>query len=283
MSAAPDQPRTVSLVEAAAALGVHYMTAYRYVRTGRLAADLDGHEWRVRLADLEAFRAPRPAPDGTGPRVRAPRLVDRLIAGDETGAWRIIEDALAAGSSPTDIHLDLLVPALRRVGEGWRAGRVSVADEHRASATARRLIARLGPQFARPGRKRGTVVVGAVAGEWHDIPAALVADQLRGAGYAVVELGANTPGPSFAETARRESALAVLISVTTPGLDDAVRAATDAVRATGTPVVVGGAAVSSARVAASLGSDAWAGRDARDVVTLVERLRDERASRRRRV
>ncbi len=281
MSVAPDQSRTVSLVEAAAELGVHYMTAYRYVRTGRLAAELDGHEWRVRLDDLESFRSPRQTPVRSAPQGRAPRLVDRLIAGDETGAWRIIEDALAGGSSPTDIHLDLLAPALRRVGEGWRVGRVSVADEHRASATARRLVARLGPQFSRPGRKRGTIVVGAVAGEWHDIPAALVADQLRGAGYAVVELGANTPATSFAETAQQEHPVAVLISVTTPGLDGAVRDATDAVRATGVPVVVGGSAVTSARVARSLGSDEWAGRDARDVVALVERLRQDHASRRR--
>ena len=69
----------------------------------------------------------------------------------------MVEAALASGMEPADIHLELLAPALRSIGDGWEAGRLSVADEHRASAVAGRLIGRLGPRFARRGRKRGTV------------------------------------------------------------------------------------------------------------------------------
>ena len=45
--------KSISLREVAELLGVHYMTAYRYVRTGMLPAEKDGAEWRVRLTDLE--------------------------------------------------------------------------------------------------------------------------------------------------------------------------------------------------------------------------------------
>jgi methanogenic corrinoid protein MtbC1 len=84
-----------------------------------------------------------------------------MIAGDEAGAWAIVEAALASGAEAADVYLDVLLPALESVGDGWAAGRISVADEHRATVVAQRLIGRLGPRFARRGRKRGVVVLGA--------------------------------------------------------------------------------------------------------------------------
>ena len=50
----------VSLQEAADILGVHYMTAYRYVRTGRLPAQQVDNRWRVRRANLDRLAPPRP-------------------------------------------------------------------------------------------------------------------------------------------------------------------------------------------------------------------------------
>ena len=51
----PPDAGTLSLRECAERLGVHYMTAYRYVRTGMLAAVKQGTEWRVASEDLESF------------------------------------------------------------------------------------------------------------------------------------------------------------------------------------------------------------------------------------
>ena len=271
----------VGLQEAADLLGVHYMTVYRYVRTGRLAAVHDGHTWRVRTRDLDAVRVGRSRvqPRGTARAASTSHLLERLVAGDEAGAWRVVEDALASGAEPADVHLTLLAPAMREVGNRWKRGELNVADEHLASATARRLIARLGPRFARPGRKRGTVLVGAVAGESHEMPVAIVADQLRGAGFHVVELGADTPAASFADAAVREAPLCVLISITTAGHEGAVADTVAELRERAdTVVLVGGAAVKDERTARALGSDHWTGHDARDVVALVERLREETRS-----
>src|SRR4029077_16129609 len=87
------------------------------------------------------------------------------------------------------------------------AGELTIADEHRATAIALRLVGRLGPRFARRGRKRGTVVVGAPAGEQHALPSAILADLLRGVGFEVLDMGANTPAASFAETAKEANRL----------------------------------------------------------------------------
>ena len=160
-----------------------------------------------------------------------------MVDGDEAGAWTIVENALTSTLDPQDVHLDLLAPALGRIGEDWEAGRLSVADEHRATVVAGRLIGRLGPRFARRGRKRGVVVVAAPSGETHALPGAMLSDLLRGAGFEVVDLGADTPTASIVEAAEHATRLvAVLIGVTSTGHDKTVRAAITAFRAAGIDV-----------------------------------------------
>jgi excisionase family DNA binding protein len=266
----------ISLRQAAQRLGLHYMTVYRYVRTGRLPAHRDGQDWLIDPGDLSLLREQRPPPPGRPARSdRVPIAIARMTAGDEAGVWRVIDDALASGMDVTGVYLDLLVPALRGVGEAWAAGTVTVAAEHRASAVALRIIGRLGPRFARRGRKRGTVVMGAPAGEQHSLPGAIISDLLRGQGFEVVDLGANTPADSFAETAEQASRLvAVVIGATTPGLDDSVRSAvaTLAGAAVTAPVLVGGSAVTGAGHARQLGAGAWTGPDGRAVMTTLDRV-----------
>ena len=169
-------PSSVSLREAALLLDVHYMTAYRYVRTGRLAAQRVNGNWRVAATDLEAMRQ-EPAPRERSPRLlvlrAAQMLSHRLLRGDEPGSYAVVENALASWATPADIHLQLLTPALRAIGDQWASGDLTVAQEHRASAVAMRVIGRMGPQFLRPGRRRGTVVIGAHSGDHHAIPVAM--------------------------------------------------------------------------------------------------------------
>ena len=267
---------SLTLRPAAERLGVHYMTAYRYVRTGRLPATRDGVQWVVDPADLAALSAPRPqgCARGSARAARPGKLAARMIAGDEAGAWAVVDGALASGADPEDVYLDLLVPALEAVGDGWQEGRLSVADEHRATAVAQRLIGRLGPRFARRGRKRGTVVLGAPPGELHALPTALVADLLRGIGFDVLDLGADAPAKSFAETATAANRLvAVGIVATTSGGERAVRTTIGALRDAdvSAPVLVGGAAITNADHARRLGADHWSGPDGRTAVAAVER------------
>lgn len=255
---------SISLAEAAERLGVHYMTAYRYVRTGRLPARKQGAEWRVDPDDLAAMQADvggRAAPGAGGGRRRRHdyhlRLRDRLLDGDEAGAWSIVESALAAGHGPDEVYLDLLSPALREIGDGWAAGEVSVAQEHRASVVTHRIIGRLGPRFTRRGRKRGTIVLGAAPGDRHGVPSALAADLLRSRSFDVVDLGADTPAASFVDAASRVDRLVgVGISVTgsaeTAGVPEVVAALKDSL---GCPVVLGGSGLAGSEEGRALGAD----------------------------
>lgn len=239
-SSSSSPPLTLNAV--AEELGVHYMTAYRYVRTGRLPAAKVGGGWLVERDDLDAFRAD-PTPRSTTVRVDwSARLGDRLIDGDENGAWTVIEDSMASGLTPRAVYLDVLSPALAAIGAGWAAGEVTIAEEHRATAVTNRLIGRLGPRFNRPGRTRGTIVIGAVAGDQHAVPVAMAADLLRERGFTVMDLGADSPVESFLDAAQLADRLvAVGISSTATDTDDQVIATIEAVdREVGCPVVIGG-------------------------------------------
>lgn len=290
-----DVPDSLTLQQAADRLEVHYMTAYRYVRTGRLPAEKRGGVWQVAGKDLEHLLSTRQGPNaarseaaeptvpaglgepgsGTGRQAIAKRLERRLLAGDEAGAWTLIEDVLGSGGEPAQIHVQLLVPALRSIGARWEDGDLTIADEHRASGVAARLVARLGPRFAVRGRTRGTVLVGCPAGERHALASAIAADLVRGAGFSVVDLGADVPAPSFADAARAVDRLvAVAVGASTTARLAAVAEAVAALRqaAPGVPVVVGGAAVADAELARRLGADRWSGGEAEGLRAAIVQL-----------
>lgn len=281
---------TISLTDAAERLGVHYMTAYRYVRTGRLPATKVGAEWRVSVADIDAMRTgesgaagvggPPAAGPGKGRRRRHDyhlRLEDRLLVGDEAGAWTIIENALTAGVDPEEVYLEVLAPAMARIGDDWAAGKVSISEEHRASVVMLRLIGRLGPRFSRRGRKRGTVVVGAPPGDHHGVPLALAADLLRGAGFTVIDLGADTPAGSFVDAGRTADRLiGVGISATNNDNAEAIAEAIATVhRDLGCPVVLGGQAVLDEAMGKALGADEVTS-NASDLIEVFGRLASTR-------
>jgi len=252
----------LTLAEAAQMLGVHYMTAYRYVRTGRLPAAKRNGTWVVETHDLEAFRVgsgtststatKRSGAAGSAATGYATRLEDRLIHGDEGGAWAVVEESLGSSMSPEDVYTSVVAPAMASIGERWARHELDIEDEHMASTIVQRLAGRLGPRFARRGRHRGTVVLGAPAGDAHGIPVMLMADLLRGRGFDVVDLGADTPPAAFARAATGADRLvAVGICATRADNDTAIGEAVAAIsNATGVPVVLGGQGVDAATEAA---------------------------------
>lgn len=288
-----DEP--LNLKQVARALGVHYMTAYRYVRQGLLPATMSGNVWLVERHDLATFadrgdasprrRAAGPGAPGTPGAATdwVTRLQGRLLAGDEVGAWSVVSQALGGGLTPQRCLLDVVSPAMVRVGSEVASGALNIADQYVAAATAQRVVVRVGARFRRAGRSRGTVVLGAPAGERHALPITIVADLVRMAGFAVVELGADVPPEAFGLAARRATApVAVGIGVT--GIDylDAARATIARVRAEapGVPVLLGGQAVRNPEVASLVGVAEWAA-DGDEVVVAIERLAARRRERAR--
>jgi excisionase family DNA binding protein len=264
--------RTLTLKETAERLGVHYMTAYKYVRHGKLPATKVGGEWRVAEADLEAMLSSAAIPRSKGDTDWSGRLEDRLLAGDEAGAWAVVEAALASGFTPEQIHVDLLTIALRSIGQAWHDGEISIAEEHRATAAAYKIVGRLGNRFARRGRRRGRIIIGTPPGERHGLAIAIVADLLRGEGWEVFDLGPDIPIDEFVAAVEKAAPVsAVAIGVTNSSLLGRVEDLITSLRASTTsPIVVGGSAI-DAETAAMVGADGWAsdGRTAVEAVAAV--------------
>lgn len=237
-----DAAEPLDLTEAARVLGVHYQTAYRWVRDGSLRARKVGKSYRVERRDLERFIEQRNA--GAPPRSivvrdwahQADRLYEAVIAGDERTASEQF-DRLIRGDVPVVELLDSLVaPVLRRVGEEWVAGTVAIAVEHRASAIVERLLARLP---ARRTRARGTVVVATPAGDQHGLPSLMAAIALRHDGWRVHHLGTDLPEDELRTFLEREQPDLLVLSPTS-ATARAIRAAEAAAGATGVALLTGG-------------------------------------------
>lgn len=217
------------LQEAADMLGVHYQTAYGWVRGGRLQARLVAGGYDIAESDLRAFSAERQA--GRKPartiQVRdwssqARKLYQAIVDGRETAVRRALE-RLAGHVTMTDLCDRVIAPALRRVGEEWQLGRVSIAQEHRATAICERLVAAYSAQPA--GRPRGTVLVTTPQGERHAMPALMAAACLRENHWNVHHLGSDLPAREVSALAAAVGAdLVVLSTATAAGASQAAQA-----------------------------------------------------------
>jgi excisionase family DNA binding protein len=274
-----DPSDKVTLQQAADVLGVHYMTAYRYVRLGILAAHKLGGTWSVDPRDLDRLQASRGATASNHPHPRQPapwagRLQRRMVSGDTAGSWQVLEAAMASGMTPADTYVEVLGPALHAIGRAWRGGDLGIEQEHLASSVATSLIGRLGPRFQRRGRHRGNILVVMPPGDRHGLGAAMVSDILRGNGYAVLDLGPDTPpGSLTAAMAAGDDLVGVIVSVADVArLRDAGRLIAAAHRHDPEMLVIaGGFAVADAATARSLGADGWTA-DPRLLADLIAEL-----------
>jgi excisionase family DNA binding protein len=210
----------MQLREAADTLGVHYQTAYAWVRQGVLPARKLGRGYEVSDGDVQALAAQRQLGGEPTPHIQvqdwaapADRLYAAILAGDETQARQRIE-RLASGVAVVDLCQRVIAPAMRRIGDDWLAGRVSIAEEHRASAICERLIALHTRQP--PGRPRGTAVVATPPGERHSLPALMAAATLREDRWLVHHLSTDLPFAEVTRLAADVSADLVVLSAATP-------------------------------------------------------------------
>lgn len=199
------------------------------------------------------------------------RATDRLLrlarAGDDRGAVRLAVDLLGEGADPLDLLLGVVAPAQHEVGERWLRREWNVADEHVATAVADRMVATIAGR-AEPTASRGTAVVGCAEGEWHALPARLVAEALGLAGWRVVFLGPSVPPNHLRELILDRSPDVLVLSCTVATNLGGLRRSIAAARHPGLPIVVGGRAIPDEACARKLGADAWAP-DARALVSLL--------------
>jgi corrinoid protein of di/trimethylamine methyltransferase len=202
-------------------------------------------------------------------------LREAVVRGDMTKAREIASKALAAGLDPGMILNDALISAMDHVGELFKANEVYVPEVLLAAKSMQQAMQVLKPSLVKGGIKpRGTVVVGTVRGDLHDIGKNLVAMMLEGAGFEVVDLGNDVPPHRFVDAAVEHKAaligMSALLTTTMYSMKETIEALKQRLPSTTIKTMVGGAPVTAA-FAREIGADGY-GPDAATAVDLAKQF-----------
>ena len=191
---------------------------------------------------------------------------------DEGQALQMVKTQLAAGADPRAI-LGACREGMSLVGKRYESGEYYVSELIMAGELFKQANALMQPYFsAGSGATKGTVVVGTVKGDIHDIGKDLVVGMLRANGYEVIDLGVDVPAEKFVEALKSSGAKVVglsgLITISYDGMKSTVAALEAADLRSQVKVMVGGGSLTE-QVREYVGADAL-GSDAQAAVMLAE-------------
>lgn len=202
-------------------------------------------------ASLADFRLPPPA--GEAAPSGHPDLVAAAVSLNPVVLRRTIDEAFAAGPFE-QVITSWLLPQLARIGEAWVAGRLTVAQEHFASAGLMTAVAAAFDEAAEDSHGP-TVVVGLPPGGRHQLALLAFATCLRGLGPTVLYLGADLPVADWVIAARSQQARAAVLGAYTAADATSATEVADALTGLSVSVWVGGALGPAVRGATPLPDD----------------------------
>jgi 5-methyltetrahydrofolate--homocysteine methyltransferase len=174
-------------------------------------------------------------------------IVEAVLAGEDEAALEYAQTLLDAGAAPLEIIDGGLIPAMVQVGRLFKEGEMYVPEVMMAASVVSGVVERLKPLLAGESIHKGTVVLGTVKGDLHDIGKNLVALLLENNGFKVVDLGADVPPQLFIEAALGHAAqivgLSALLTTTMPGMAETVQAFEAAGCRDKVKIIIGGAPV----------------------------------------
>jgi methanogenic corrinoid protein MtbC1 len=175
------------------------------------------------------------------------RYLAAQLAGDRREALRLlVDEGLLRGVPLQDIHLKIIQPAQYEIGRLWQENRISVAQEHLATAISQLALSHLYRHLPRDPSNGKVIMVSCVEGELHEVGARMASDFLEMAGFDVRFLGANVPTSHLVQMVKQQTPDLLALSVSMTYHLPALRTALDQVRtaAPRLPIAVGGLAFS---------------------------------------
>jgi DNA-binding transcriptional MerR regulator/methylmalonyl-CoA mutase cobalamin-binding subunit len=187
-------------------------------RIGRVAA-LSTSELEALVADDRAAESSRvlttarPSLDSADPLIET--ALDRIRQLDARGLGELLRRGAAKTGAPAFLE-QVVAPLLRRIGDLWHAGELSIAAEHVASATIEAFVADTTRALV-PSRGAPSLLVAIPAGSRHVLGASLVTAVAAAEGWDVVFLGGDLPVAEIARAAVERGVRAVALSVVYAG------------------------------------------------------------------
>jgi 5-methyltetrahydrofolate--homocysteine methyltransferase len=189
-------------------------------------------------------------------------LVEAIIKGNMEAAMGETRKALDADADPQAVLDQGLVAAMDIVGQNFSQGTMFVPQMLRSAKTMQSCVALLKPHFqAGTVTSRGTVVMGTVKADLHDIGKNLVSMMLEGAGFTIIDLGVDVSPEAFVQAVTDQSpqiiGMSALLSTTMPSMAETIQALNAAGLRDRVKVMIGGAPV-TAKFADDIGADRYA-------------------------
>ena len=173
-----------------------------------------------------------------------------------------VQAALDAGCDPTAILNDAMIGAMAVVGDNFKKEIIFVPQMLAAARAMKAGVEVLKPYLATgEAGSAGTIILGTVAGDLHDIGKNLVGMMFESAGFEVIDLGVDVPIQTFIDEVNKHKeasivALSALLTTTMPSLRDTVAALLSQPFRSRIKIMVGGAPISQ-EFADEIGADAY--------------------------
>ncbi len=187
-------------------------------------------------------------------------LKDSLVNLDEESFMNCLEELISSGEDPWRIILGPMSEAMEEIGKLFEEGEYFIAEMLRAASIFKKALDKLGIE-AEGGGSLGTVVIGTVKGDVHDIGKSLVATMLKAAGFKVIDLGVDIDADTFIRTVREHKAdilaMSSLLTTTRDYMSVVIRRLEEEGLRERVKVLIGGLSTSP-EFAKSIGADGWA-------------------------
>ena len=205
------------------------------------------------------------------------QLQESVILGEPDDARELAVQALEAGIAPLTVIDEALNPGMQIVGDRYECGKYFIPDLVTAAEAMKAAMAVLEPALQARQEQRqvlGTVVIGTVEGDIHEIGKSLVATMLSAAGFQVHDLGVDVPAAEFVQQVQETGAnvvgLSALLTTTMLHQEAIIQAIEEAGLREQIKVIIGGAPTGP-EWAKEIGADAYA-ENANEAVSIVKRL-----------
>jgi len=189
------------------------------------------------------------------------KMSEVLISGDIEEIKKLTQQALDEGSKAADILSQGLLPGMDIVGQRFKAAEMFIPEVLRSAKTMHAAMGIIRPLLSESDAAgAGTVVIGTVEGDLHDIGKNLVRMMLEGAGFTVVDLGTDVKPQAFMEAAKEHKpnilCMSALLTTTMPKMGETINALREAGIRDQIKVMAGGAPVTQDFVD-EIGADAY--------------------------
>jgi len=189
-------------------------------------------------------------------------IAENLIQGKAPQVKELVQKAVDEGQDVGKILNEGLLAGMSVVGDKFKKNEFYVPEVLIAARAMKQGMEILRPLLAEKNIKGvGTVVLGTVRGDLHDIGKNLVGMMLEGAGFEVVDLGVDVPAEKFIQTAKEKNAnvigLSALLTTTMPAMKEVIEALNGSELKGKIKVMIGGAPVTQS-YADEIGADGYA-------------------------